>query len=156
MRSVTGTPRRVRTAARNLRGATEWGIALRGIGWLAVLPFLKRAVPLPTLTRLMWSQGTGRRRQRQRERRTVAIVSGLSRRAGGNCLERSLVLYRFLSRLNADPVLVAGMGKSGEFIGHAWVEVDGQPLLESPQSLAAYVEVVRFGVDGLRVRAQDD
>lgn len=150
------TPRRLQTAARNLHGASEWWVALRGVGWLAALPVLKHALPLPTLTRLMWREGTGRDRHVQREQRAVAIVRGLSRRAGGNCLERSLVLYRFLSRLNADPVLIAGMGKSGEFIGHAWVEVDGQPLLESPQSLAPYAEVARFGADGLRVRAQDD
>jgi len=131
-------------------------LALTGAGWLAVLRVLKHALPLPSLTRLMWHRATGLDRHLQREQRTVAIVRGLSRRTGGNCLERSLVLYRFMSRLNAAPELVAGMGKSREVIGHAWVEVGGQPLLESPQSLAAYVEVVRFGVDGLRVRAQDD
>jgi len=156
VRTTIATPRRVRTAARNLHGAWEWGVALRGIGWLTALPVLKHVMPLPTLTRLMWRGGKGRRRQRRREQRAAAIVGGLSRRAGGNCLERSLLLYRVLSRLNADPVLVAGMGKSGDFIGHAWVEVEGETLLESPQSLAPYVEVVRFGADGLCVRAQDD
>jgi len=104
----------------------------------------------------MWRRTTGRDRNPEREERVVAIVRGLSRRTGGNCLERSLVLYRFLSRLNAEPELVAGMGKAGEVICHAWVELDGQPLLESPESLKPYAEVVRFCADGLRVPGRDD
>ncbi len=149
-------PHRLQTPGRHLHGASEWWLASRGVVWLGVLHVLKHALPLPTLTRIMWRGAPRQDRNEQREQRAAAIVGGLSRRAGGNCLERSLVLYRFLSRLNADPVLVAGMGKSGDFVGHAWVEVDGCPLLESPQTLSPYVEVVRFGADGVRIAPRND
>lgn len=141
-------PDRLRTAARLLTGPWEWWLALRTIGWLTVLPLLKRLVPLPKLARFMWSRGSPEGRRPDREQRATAIVRGFSRSSGGNCLERSLILYRFLSRANADPTLVTGMGKSGGFIGHAWVEVEGRPLLETGQTLAPYVEVMRFGREG--------
>jgi hypothetical protein len=76
------------------------------------------------------------------------VVRRLCRTSGGNCLERSLILYRYLARANADPRLVVGMGKPDEFLGHVWVTVDGRPLLDTPETLRAYTEVVRFGGGG--------
>ena len=146
--SMIALPNRLRTAARLLTGPSAWWLALRTVWWLAVLPILKRVLPLPRLAHLMWSGGSADCRQPDREELTVAIVRGFSRSSGGNCLERSLVLYRFLSRANANPELVAGMSKPEDFIGHAWVEVEGRPLLETPEAVAPYVEVMRFGVGG--------
>jgi hypothetical protein len=50
--------------------------------------------------------------------------------------------------MNAHPRLVVGMGKSDEFLGHVWVSVDGRPLLDSPETLRTYTEVVGFGFSG--------
>ena len=125
-----------------------------GRGWLGVLPVLKHAVPLPRLTKLMWRDGTPSPRDPREEERVLKVVGGLSRRAGGNCLARSLVVYRCLSRINADPVLVAGMSRKGTLVGHAWVTVDGRPLLESPESLDGFVEVLHFGPGGIRLEPQ--
>jgi len=152
---MTPLPRRVKTAVRLLQGPSDWWLALRTVGWMSILPFLKHILPLPTLVRLMQRPGNGHGRGLDNELRAVAIVRGLCRTSGGNCLERSLILYRVLSQANASPSLVAGMGKTEDFIGHVWVDVDGRPLLESPQTLAPYVEVMRFGPDGLRRPAQD-
>ena len=76
------------------------------------------------------------------------VVRRLCRSSGGNCLERSLILYRYLARANADPRLVVGMSKAHEFLGHVWVTVDGRPLLDTPETLRAYTVVVRFGARG--------
>lgn len=129
-------------------------MALAALAWLGVLPVLKHAVPLPTLARFMWRGGTSSTRNAKDEERVIRVVGGLSRRAGGNCLARSLVIYRFLSRLNADPILVAGMSRKGTLVGHAWVTVDGEPLLESAHSLEGYVQVVRFGARGMRLQPE--
>ena len=140
--------RRLRVLAGLLSTPADAILVAKTVGWMAVLPVLKRVLPLPTLVRMMWRPGTARARQHERELHTARIVQGLCRASGGNCLVRSLILYRFLSRANAEPTLVAGMGKPGDFLGHVWVNVDERPLLESPASLRPYVEMIRFGADG--------
>ena len=120
----------------------------RVFGWLCVLPVLKRRLPLARLVRLMWLEPRGGARDPVQERRTIRAVARLSRAHGGNCLERSLVLYRYLARANADPRLVVGMARPDEYLGHVWVTVDGQPLLETPESLAPYTDVAGFGRGG--------
>lgn len=117
-------------------------------GWLCVLPLLKRRLPLARLVRLMWLRPRGPARDRLREERTIRAVARLSHASGGNCLERSLVLYRYLARANADPRLVVGMARPDEYLGHVWVTVDGRPLLETPETLESYTEVVGFGRGG--------
>jgi hypothetical protein len=94
----------------------------------------------------MWLSPHGAARDPEREQRTIRVVARLSRTSGGNCLERSLVLYRYLARANADPHLVVGMAKPDEYLGHVWVTVDGRPLLETSETLGGYTEVVSFRV----------
>jgi hypothetical protein len=36
------------------------------------------------------------------------------------------------------------MARLDEYLGHVWVTVDGQALLETPETLRGYSEVVRF------------
>jgi hypothetical protein len=135
---------RARALAGLLARPSDAWLAARAFGWLCVLPVLKRTLPLERLVRLMWRTPRGDTRDRGREQRTTRIVSRLSRTSGGNCLERSLVLYRYLARANADPELVVGMARPDEYLGHVWVTVDGRALLETPESLRAYTELVTF------------
>jgi Transglutaminase-like superfamily len=118
---------------------------------MCALPFLKRTFPLPRLVRLMWLSPRIPGRDPGREERTIRIVARLSRASGGNCLARSLVLYRYLSRVDADPRLVVGMAKPDEFLGHVWVTVDGRQLLETSETLRGYEEVTTFGDKGRRI-----
>ena len=127
-------------------------LALRVLGWLAILPVLKRMLPLPRLVHLMWlapQRSVGRAEQE----RAVRVVARLSRASGGNCLERSLLLYRYLSRANADPQLVVGMARPEEYVGHVWVTVDGQALLETPETLRDYEVVTTFADEAQRLIA---
>jgi hypothetical protein len=73
-----------------------------------------------------------------------------TRRRDSNCLERSLAAFRFLSRLNANPELVAGARRAGggDMFGHVWVVVDGQAFGESREELAEYNPMIAFGAGG--------
>lgn len=135
---------RERSLKRLLASQRDAWLAARALGWLCALPVLKRTLALERLVRLMWLAPGGNARDSGRERRTIRIVARLARTSGGNCLERSLVLYRYLARANADPHLVVGMARPDEYLGHVWVTVDGQPLLETPETLGGYTEVVTF------------
>jgi len=152
---VTDAGRRLRVLAGLLASPADALLVARTLGWMVVLPVLKRMLPFPRLVQVMWRPGTGRPRERERELHTARVVHGLCRASGGNCLERSLILYRFLSRSNAEPTLVAGIGKPRDLLGHVWVNVDDRPLLEPPESLQPYVELLAFGVDG-RLRQHPD
>ena len=122
--------------------------------WSFALPLLKYVVPLPLLARLMWSRRRGEPPP-GREERVAAIAKRISKARPlphrDNCLEKSLLIYRFLSRLNADPQLVAGVRKGDKgVIGHVWVTVGGEPVGESRAALAQYAPVAVFGAGGAR------
>jgi hypothetical protein len=133
-----------------IRPSEAW-LALRVMGWMVFLPPLKRMLPLPRLVRLMWAPPQRSARNTASEQRMVALVSRVTRASGGNCLERSLILYRYLSHAGSQPRLVVGMARPDEYLGHVWVTVDGRPLLESAETLSAYAEVTAFGSDGRRL-----
>jgi hypothetical protein len=128
----------------------------RMVGWWLTLPALKRVVPLARLVRVVRLEPTRTDRDPEREARVAALAGWLfksrPRMARDNCLERSLVAYRFLGRLNARPQLVVGVGGERDtVIGHVWVTVDGQPVLDAPAALEAYEAIVSFGADGQEV-----
>lgn len=56
--------------------------------------------------------------------RTLALVPGDTR-----CLVRSLVLTRLLARRGIPAKLVIGARAAPDFLGHAWVEYGGDPVL---------------------------
>ncbi len=45
------------------------------------------------------------------------------------CLARSLVMTRLLARRGVESTLVIGVARDEEFQAHAWVEVEGRPVL---------------------------
>lgn len=132
--------------------------ALRAITWLVVLPFLKRRLALPKLVRTVWTPPRKAARDPVQERDVVALVRALYRLRGvvadDNCLERSLVTYRLLARLSAEPTLIAGMRKDGaDPRGHVWVAVDGEPVRESEALLRELVPIMSFDARGKLVAA---
>ena len=127
-------------------------LALRMAPWSLAVPVLKHTLPLPTLVRLMWSAGSGPR-DRPREEAIAKAAWWASRiqprRFPDNCLERSLVAYRYLARAGANPWLVLGVRHAGtQVIGHAWVTVDGTPIHDSADAVRSFAELVRFGPRG--------
>jgi hypothetical protein len=149
-------PRRVRLARKHVASPTDALLLVRMAGWAAMLPALKYILPLQRLVRLAASGGEGARAP-GREEKVTDLARVLYRSPAAvvrdNCLERSLVTYRYLSRANAKPELVVAMGKDGgNLLGHVWVTVDGKPLYDSPEKLAEFVPMVVFDSSGAIVQ----
>lgn len=124
-------------------------------GWALLLPLLKRGLALGRLVRLLAARPPAAPRPRDPATeaailRTVRrLYHPARRRPSDNCLERSLVLYRYLGQAGAAPRLVIGLAAGPPpAAGHAWVEVDGAPVGETPADLAGYRPVVAFDARG--------
>ncbi|MGH2838282.1 MAG: lasso peptide biosynthesis B2 protein [Thermoleophilaceae bacterium] len=147
--------RRLRVLRRSIRTPGDAWLAARMAGWRLVLPVLKRALPLSRLVRLMWSQRHPRPRDPAREERikTLAEALGGPRRNPrlDNCLERSLVSYRYLARAGAEPELVVGVSRDQPVRGHAWVRLDGEPVRDAVEE---FEEITAFGRAGAHATTQ--
>lgn len=142
-------PARVSRAVSRLArcAAADPRLFARALGWRATLPLLKRVVPVRTLGRWMHRRQTTRTAAGGARR--IASIERLLRDGGrlvvpGNCYERSLLLYRFLSEAGAGVALVFGIRRDpGGLSGHAWIELDGRALADA--TTESYEPVVRFG-----------
>ena len=131
---------------------TDARLLVRAILWRISLPLVKQVIPVRTLVRWMSPriQSTGEI-DSVRGARLQAIRYFLAH--GGrvvmseNCLVRSLVLFRFLAEVGAAPALVMGVSREGGRVdGHAWIEVDGEPLADA--TTGRYTPVLIFGDGG--------
>ena len=160
--SAPGVPRPVTRESSSDGKAHRAGIAataslvIRMGAWSLVLPALKHLVPLPRLVRLMARDPRGVRSP-DRERLIERVAGRIYRqRQQGTCLERSLVVYRYLTGTDAGPQLVIGVRREDRaVIGHAWVLVQGSPLYESSAALESFVPVVAFGPDAAATTTVD-
>jgi hypothetical protein len=147
--------RRLRRVARAVALAVHdpgdaW-LAARMLAWRAILPVLKYLLPLRRLVGLMNTRATGRARRPEREQRITSLAERVfdHRRSGQQCLELSLVTYRYLGAAGADPRLVIAIRNDGQLArGHAWVTVDGAPVHDSPSLLDDFASVVTFESGG--------
>jgi hypothetical protein len=147
---------RFRTLRKHVRSPSDALLVLRLLAWRLALAVLKRTVPIPTLVRLM---ATPDGRSTRDTPRIVELVDWLYAprrdRDLGNCLDRSLVLYRFLSRNEPGTRLVLGMRRgSSELEGHAWVIAGDRAFGETPASGGGFVTLATFAADGRRVEAR--
>jgi hypothetical protein len=144
---------RARRVASELARPGDMWLGVRILGWVGFVRIAKYAMPLGTLVRIVSPTPRPGLRDRHRERR-IALFAGWAGRlirpgTRGNCLERSLVSYRYLLRAHADPRLVIGFRRGEEgVLGHAWVLVDGQALSDSPGTIAEYEVAMSFDSSG--------
>jgi hypothetical protein len=119
---------------------------------------LKRTVPLDTLARWAWRPPRAEP-DPVREARTVACIVRIDRLSGRmdrSCLQRSLLLYRELSRLGSAPTLCVGFRPGeGGLKGHAWVELRGRAVLDDGPSLQGFVRAFSYGSGGAIVTANE-
>jgi hypothetical protein len=132
-------------------------LVLRMTGWRLMLPLFKRRMALPRLVSMMWEGEHFRSPRPERQVRiaelTTVVFRAEHRYRPGNCLDRSLVAYRYLSAAGADPELRIGLRRGdGLLMGHAWVTVGDRPVEESPEPLEEFAEVVAFHGDGVSSR----
>lgn len=146
---------RARVIASCIRSPSDVWLAARMTGWRLALPLLKWRLPLPRLARLMWTRSSGAERDRDREGQIVTLAEALCGPHGDsvldNCLERSLVSYRFLSQAGADAELAFGVARDRDdpVRGHAWVRLDGEPVHDTPLALERFQELGAFGEGGV-------
>jgi hypothetical protein len=133
-------------------GPSELWLAVRMLFWAALLPVLKRIMPLPRLVALM----TPGHRRAPDERRSAVVVT-LARWAyktgalRDNCLERSLITYRYLPSGDDDSRLVLGVRKGDDGPpGHAWLTLRGEAVHDTEATLENLVPIVAFDLDGRR------
>jgi hypothetical protein len=122
------------------------------LAWRLALPLLKRALPLQRLVQLA---ATPRRRHRFAPAQVVAAshrLFGARGQASSDCLERSVLTYRFLAEAGVEPQLICGLQHAGEgVVGHAWVVLGDAPVDESPDALAGYSTLLAFDASGARI-----
>jgi Transglutaminase-like superfamily len=126
-------------------------IVLRLLPTYVLLGLLKHLVSLKWLARRTWCCPAGPR-DREDEQRLTACVLRLSQMAGlpdRDCLQRSLLLYRVLSRAGAEPKLVVGFERNNNrILGHAWIIVDGHTVIEPEIDLLRFSPAFSFGSRG--------
>jgi hypothetical protein len=152
-RSLRG---RLSTLHKFVRSPSDALLVVRLLAWRVALAVLKRTVPIETLVRWMAAPG---RSPAGDSRRIVELVDWAyaPRRSHdlGNCLDRSLVLFRFLSRNEPGTRLVLGMRRgSSELEGHAWVIAGDRAFGETSGSADGFVTLATFAADGRRVEAR--
>lgn len=124
------------------------------VGWRMALPILKRVLPLPRLVGLV-SGGTSDHAPAPADVGRIVTLAGRLFRPrlphADNCLERSLLVFRFLLRAGVEPELVCGVEPNGGRVaGHAWVQLEGRPVTDPPEVVARFSPFVRFGPEGRR------
>ena len=136
------------------------GLALgRLLPVYVLLGFVKHVVPLRRLVQLAWCPPAGPRDFDAERRLAAAVVrlSQLARMPDRDCLQRSLLLYRVLSRAAADPTLIVGFQRvNGRIRGHAWVVVNGCTLVECKADLVGFSPILEFGTHGALLRARSE
>ena len=151
-----GTPhfsRRLRRFLQLFTSPVDTWLCMRMMSWAILLPLLKIFIPVKSLARFMWISSKTPVRNLEQEQKIATLVRWiylfvLSNKK--NCVERSLILYRFLSRINSDPILVTGLRhlEDGIWKGHAWILVDGKPFGEPETSVEDFRTLVIFGRNG--------
>ena len=88
--------------------------------------------------------------------RAIQMAAELIDMGDRDCLQRSLLLYRELSGLGADPTLMIGFRQSANKVqGHAWV-VAHEDVVAEPTGIAGFVPTFSFGRRGELVRAHGE
>lgn len=143
---------RLRKVRSVVSGPSELLLSGRMLVWAGMLPVLKRTVPLARLVTLM----APRHRSAPSAKRTEDVVTLArwmyrTRALRDNCLERSLITYRYLPAGNEGSLLVLGVSKGDDGPpGHAWLVVDGVAVHDTDEKLEKLVPVVAFDLDGRR------
>ena len=131
-----------------VRSPGERILIVRMLAWRLAVAVLKRAMPIDRLVGML-----GRRPPPVRVAggppRIVELAGAVCRprllRTEDNCLERSLIAYRYLCGSVPPPELVIGVRRmDGAVSGHAWVALAGEPLGEPPGALAGLTSLTSF------------
>jgi len=148
MNKIAKTIRLFSRGARKIvaRPDEAW-LMLRMAWWVAVLSAMARAYSLPRALEIVAGKQNGGRSGEALNREELARTIDLLLSADvlvfkPICWKRAAVLHRYLSRNGTTTKIIFGVRNEtgGKFDGHAWLEADGQPILEKdpPNYLVTY------------------
>ena len=116
-------------------------LTLRIIGWWALLRLLRPFLSVSRLVSLASPKNPSARLHPADVTRSLQRIdgSGLWSR-DGDCLPRALTCRRFLAFAGLDSSLMIGFSRDpGRSQGHSWIELDGEPFLESGLVTQRYI-----------------
>lgn len=129
---------------RLLRSMTlrQVGWTARTVMWLIWLPFARRLLALPRLARVAaGTAGPPDSPDMKRVDELLWVIRGVLRRTHRRdfCVPQSLILFRFLRGWGYPATLRFGARvEAGRVKGHAWVDLDGEPVGQSHDPRSAY------------------
>ena len=142
-KALPGDEKRLVAAAAALLPLTD--LALRIAGYKKTQDFLaantadRKILPLSPVDRLARSQ-------------RVAYCVRVAARRGPyrvTCLRESLLTWWLLRRRGIPATLRIGVGKeAADLKAHAWVEVDGQPIIDDEEALGNFAGIHHLGDGG--------
>jgi len=117
--------------------ARAWLLA-RMASWVVVLSVLARVLSLPRALRIVSTAVRGKSAELAVD--PAQLSTAIDALLGANflvfkpsCWKRAAVLHRYLALVGVATTIRFGVRKDGdsELKGHAWLELDGKPILES-------------------------
>ena len=132
-------------------GPTNQRVLLRALAWSAVVDVALRlaayrqrtylAQPAPGTLGAVPTHAEVRRAREYAHWIEVAARHGVVR---AHCLHRSIVLYHWLRREGLSCELQIGvLLDHGRLKAHAWVDMGGEPVADSPNAIAAFTRLRR-------------
>jgi len=106
----------------------------RMAAWVVILSGVVKITTLPTALRLLSPRMKPKNDARADDLATAidAVLSVNFLMLKQNCWKRAAVLHRYLSLRGVPTTIVFGVkNESGTLKGHAWLQCEGEPLLES-------------------------
>jgi hypothetical protein len=137
MNKIAKTTRLLSGGARKIvtRPGEAW-LLLRMAWWVAVLSAMARFYSLPRALEIVagnQNRRSGARLNRDELARAIdLLLSADVLMFTPVCWKRAAVLHRYLSRNGTPTKIIFGVRNEsgGKVDGHAWLEADGQPILE--------------------------
>ncbi len=125
-------------------------LGARMLTWAIALQVLRYLLSLPRLVQLMTRSAHARSRHDAADRQRVLALAhalyGPLAPPDSGCLQRSLLIFRFLGETGASPRLVVGVRKvAGRVLGHCWVTVDGERVGEPADTSRDYSMIFESG-----------
>jgi hypothetical protein len=140
MRKIVKTTRLIsRATLKFVTRPDEAWLMVRMAWWIAVLSVMARCYSLPRALEIVAGNRKGARHSAEAlNRKDLARAIDLVLSADfliftPVCWKRAAVLHRYLSRNGTKTRIIFGVRNEtdGKVDGHAWLEADGQPILES-------------------------
>ncbi|MGH9841776.1 MAG: lasso peptide biosynthesis B2 protein [Blastocatellia bacterium] len=140
------------------------------LSWAEKLVFLRACVTLPLIAIVLWRAGLARCQRwitgvsakgaetpaLDRALKTARLINAAAHHGiyRANCLERSLALAFELRRNGIESQLRIGVSSGNGFQAHAWIEMDGVVLNDSPFVAGEYkpfAETIALQSKGYRI-----